>query len=340
MAPEETTTQTSLIRSGWPRPSAPQKHSTAKQPSLSARNYDPILPATTNLGAMSVQCASCEAKRWIREPASLCCCHGKVKLKPLGMPPEPLKTLYLGETSASKHFLQHTRRYNCAFNMTSFGCHEVRESESNPSFKIQGQICHKMGSLCPLPNEDPKFTQIYFVDNYDVQATYRLQHIPGLQKQIILDLQKQIILDLQKQIILDLQKQIILDLQSMLHTCNSYVQSFNTALEFKGTDDTFKLVINADQRPAGQHERRNNAPLCNEVAVLLFGEEHDKRDIVLRISDNNLARVSETHGGCATMALPHRRGVAIVGAPEQGSPPKAGIHASIYIYIYIYIYTM
>ena len=94
MAPEETTTQTSLTRSGWPRPSAPQKHSTAKQPSLSARKYDPTLPATTNLGAMSVQCASCEAKRWIREPASLCCYHGKVKLEPLGMPPEPLKTLY------------------------------------------------------------------------------------------------------------------------------------------------------------------------------------------------------------------------------------------------------
>ena len=94
MAPEETTTQTSLTRSGWPRPSAPQKHSTAKQPSLSARKYDPTIPATTNLGAMSVQCVSCEAKRWIGEPASLCCCHEKVKLEPLGMPPEPLKTLY------------------------------------------------------------------------------------------------------------------------------------------------------------------------------------------------------------------------------------------------------
>ena len=66
MAPEKTTTQMSLTRSGRPRPSAPQKHSTAKQPSLSARKYDPTLPATTYLDAMSVQCASCEAKRWIR----------------------------------------------------------------------------------------------------------------------------------------------------------------------------------------------------------------------------------------------------------------------------------
>ena len=139
MAPEETTTQTSLTRSGRPRPSAPQKHST--------------VPLQSNLPFQLANMTPLYLLPLTREPASLCCCHSKVKLEPLGMPPEPLKTLYLGETSASKHFLQHTRQYNCAFSMTSFGCHEVRKSGWNPSFKIQGQICHKMGSLCPLPNE-------------------------------------------------------------------------------------------------------------------------------------------------------------------------------------------
>ena len=47
-----------------------------------------------------------------------------------------------------------------------------------------------MGSLCPLPNEEPRFTQIYFVDDYEAQATWRMQTIPGLQKHIILDLQR------------------------------------------------------------------------------------------------------------------------------------------------------
>ena len=45
-----------------------------------------------------------------------------------------------------------------------------------------------MGSLCPLPNEEPKFTQIYFVDDYDVQAARHLQNIPSLQKHVVFDL--------------------------------------------------------------------------------------------------------------------------------------------------------
>lgn len=232
---------------------------------------DPARPATTSIGAMFLQCTFCQAKRWSDEPASLCCCNGRVKLDPLGVPPEPLKTLFLGETHASKHFLLNSRKYNCAFSLTSFGCHEVCEPGWNPTFKIQGQVCHRIGSLYPLPNEDPKFTQIYFVDNCDIQATYRLQLTSGLQKQTILDV------------------------QSMLHANHSYVHSFKTALELRGTDDTLKLVINADKRPTGQHERRFNAPLCKEVAVLMVGEEHGKRDIVLRRRDNSLETVRETH---------------------------------------------
>ena len=284
--PMQTDTSAAPNRPSLTRPrqaSTARQHSMAcstQQPSLAARRYDPSLPITTNLGSMSAQCTFCQAKRWALEPASLCCCNGKVQLDSLCNPPEPLKTLYLGETCESKHFLHHTRKYNSAFSMTSFGCQEVRESGWNPSFKIQGQVCHKIGSLCPLPNEKPKFTQIYFVDDYDVQAANRLQNIPGLQKHVVFDL------------------------QCMLHDYNSYVQSFKSALELSGSDTTCKLVINADHRPTGQHARRYNAPLCNEVAVVLVGEEHGKRDIVLRRRDNKLERVLETHRGYDCMQYP------------------------------------
>ena len=84
-----------------------------------------------------------------------------------------------------------------------------------------------MGSLCPLPNEEPKFTQIYFVDDYDVQAANRLQNIPSLQKHVVIDL------------------------QCMLHAYNSFVQSFESALELRGSDTTCMLVINAHHRTTG-----------------------------------------------------------------------------------------
>ena len=137
-----------------------------------------------------------------------------------------------------------------------------------------------MGSLCPLPNEEPKFTQIYFVDDYDVQAANRLQNIPSFQKHVVIDL------------------------QCMLHAYNSFVHSFESALELTGADTTCMLVINADHRTTGQHPRRYNAPLCNEVAVVLVGEEHGKRNIVVRRRDNKLENVVETHRGHDCMQYP------------------------------------
>ena len=56
-----------------------------------------------------------------------------------------------------------------------------------------------------------------------------------------------------------------------------------------------KVIIDADKRPSDEHERRFNASLCNEVGVLMLGEEHGKRDIVLRHNDESLQRVDETH---------------------------------------------
>ena len=32
-----------------------------------------------------------------------------------------------------------------------------------PTFRVQGQVYHTVGSLLPLPHEDPKFFQIYLM---------------------------------------------------------------------------------------------------------------------------------------------------------------------------------
>jgi hypothetical protein len=33
-----------------------------------------------------------------------------------------------------------------------------------PTIRIQGQPCHRIGSLLPLPGEAPKFAQLYIYD--------------------------------------------------------------------------------------------------------------------------------------------------------------------------------
>ena len=42
----------------------------------------------------------------------------------------------------------------------------------NPSFKIQGQVSHLIGSMFPTA-EFPKFAQIYFIDNQESEVQYR-----------------------------------------------------------------------------------------------------------------------------------------------------------------------
>ncbi|XP_034044527.1 uncharacterized protein LOC117526576 [Thalassophryne amazonica] len=99
------------------------------------------------------------------------------------------------------------------------------------------------------------------------------------------------------------QRDIIEELQTMLHETHPYVQSFKFALEQMQIPD-HKVVIKADRRPAGEHARRFNAPVNNEVAILMVGEEHGKRDIVLKQRDNILTTIKETHRSYDSLQYP------------------------------------
>ena len=76
---------------------------------------------------------------------------------------------------------------------------------------------------------------------------------------------------------------IVLKLQEMVNTHN---KSFKYALENAPSVD-FNILIDADKRPMGEHARRYNAPGCNEIAVIMAGDIHGKRDIVLKCRDTN-----------------------------------------------------
>ena len=74
-----------------------------------------------------------------------------------------------------------------------------------PTFKVQGQVYHRIGSMLLLLGEEPQFLQIYFIGDALVEAERRRCAVAGLK--------------------LD----IILPIQEMLHRTNSYVTSFKTA---------------------------------------------------------------------------------------------------------------
>ena len=124
--------------------------------SLRALHYQPDnFYNTTDIGTLSSQCVNCGALKFEKETDSLCCSKGKVQLDEFPCPQPFLQHLYEGIDSNGKHFLANIRKYNSAFQMTSFGCNGVSMAGFNPSFRIQGillaaSFLHKV-SLPNLP---------------------------------------------------------------------------------------------------------------------------------------------------------------------------------------------
>ncbi|CAG5025158.1 unnamed protein product [Parnassius apollo] len=98
-----------------------------------AFQYDPTAnysdDENLDIGPMTTICRYCNALKFKRETAGLCCASGKVKLDPLLTPPLTLKPLFDGSDPDSSHFLQHILEYNNCFCMTSFGANIIREGE-------------------------------------------------------------------------------------------------------------------------------------------------------------------------------------------------------------------
>ena len=69
--------------------------------------------------------------------------------------------------------------------MTSFGCNEVSRARFNPSFRIQGQAYHLIGSIVPTQGESHKFAQIYFIDDEDSEVATRSTIVDGLKPDVI-----------------------------------------------------------------------------------------------------------------------------------------------------------
>ncbi|GBN91745.1 hypothetical protein AVEN_912-1 [Araneus ventricosus] len=201
---------------------------------LEGFHYDPRKEYSKHekviIGGMNQICKYCSAKNYKCEPPGMCCCSGKVRLPALGTPPDLLLSYMSGTTSESKHFLKNIRRYNSCFQMTSFGASSiVGRSGFETTFKVQGQIYRKAGSLLPLPSENAKFLQTYFIGDEEKEVNQRCENISGVRRDIVLHLQR------------------------MFHENNQLIKTFKTALEDMPSDEC-KVVIRADKRSVGEHE--------------------------------------------------------------------------------------
>ena len=175
---------------------------------------------------LSSRCSNCGAFKFEKETDSLCCSKGKVQLDEFPRPWPFLQHLYEGIDSNGKHFLANICKYNSAFQMTSFDCNEVSVAGFNPSFRIQGQVYHLIGSIVPTQGESHKFAQIYFIDNKE------------------------------SAIVNGLKPDIIRCINQLLHQTNHYVELFKVAKKIFEQEDTptnVRIVTNETKRPSGEH---------------------------------------------------------------------------------------
>jgi len=164
--------------------------------------------------------------------------------------------------------------------MTSFGATgSVAHEGFSPTFRVQGQIYHLIGSLLPLPDAEPAFLQIYFMGDSSAQLDLRCNLFNGVQRGIIANFQE------------------------LFDRNNHLIRLFKTALERKTTDE-HRVAIRADRTPSGEHERRFNAPTETEVAIVIINNEYTRRDIVLQRRNQRLQRIDEIHPSYDALQYP------------------------------------
>ncbi|KAE9524196.1 hypothetical protein AGLY_015441 [Aphis glycines] len=221
------------------------------------------------IGGMNKVCQYCQALKFRNEAAGMCCASGKVVLSPLPAPPKPLLSLLTGNSDDSKLFLRKIRKFNSCFQMTSFGATKICDRASDgrnfeTTFKIQGQVYYKIGSLMPMPDNNPKFLQIYFMGDCDERVTTRCLYNFFKQAE---------------------ERAIVILLENFLEDHNQLIQLIKRVSP-RLQNDNYQIVIKADKVPLGEHAGRFNAPTVDEVAVIMVGDPVDKRSIKITRRDN------------------------------------------------------
>ncbi|GFT39740.1 helitron_like_N domain-containing protein [Nephila pilipes] len=178
--------------------------------------------------------------------------------------------------------------------MTSFGATEIVQNTNangqqyNSTFKIRGQVYHKIGSLLPMPNEPHKFLQIYFMGGEDsgsalanrVDARCGYNNLDSF-----------------------FARRIVSELNALLNEHNELLKIFKSHMH-KLESDNHTIVINPDKTPAGEHNRRFNAPVADDVAEIMVGDRTGAREIVIRRRNNNLQFIADTHRSYDALQYP------------------------------------
>ncbi|MCH79515.1 helicase-like protein, partial [Trifolium medium] len=250
---------------------------------------NPLLQEYHDVGNAVWECMHCGACMWYQERKckskdtlnpefQLCCRNDKIQLPLLKAPPHLLQHLLFNSSSPdSKHFQAKIRMYNSMFSFTSPGMNlhdQVNRAGGPPTMRLQGQPCHRIGSMLPEIGEIPKYAQLYIYDTEN-EIQNRIDNFRNNK---------------------DINKEIVTNLVKMLDDHNVLAKGFRMARDIlkDGQVHNLKLKLISERTTDG---RIYNQPTVSEVAALIVGDvdSGEKRDIILHERNGQLQRIDEFH---------------------------------------------
>ncbi|XP_021975391.1 uncharacterized protein LOC110870521 [Helianthus annuus] len=201
-----------------------------------------------------------------------CCKGGRVKFPP---PNHPLSAFV--DLFGRPDFLANIRAYNSMFSMTSFGG-KVDDSVNIGSapyvFKIEGQVYHSLGSLCPTDNESPRFLQMYIYDTNN-EIVNRLRFFDGTIRS-------------------QLSANVVSTILTALDECNELVRLFRNARDLTLSSNLPSFSIRLyNSYNCLSYDRPG--PDCIGAIVTDQDPSADGYDIVIRHKTTGLQRISNLH---------------------------------------------
>ncbi|RPA74739.1 hypothetical protein BJ508DRAFT_197619, partial [Ascobolus immersus RN42] len=162
--------------------------------------------------------------------------------------------------STGRNFRSMIRGYNNALAFASIKCtpdNSVTFSQGGGvyTFRVSGDIQHRIGSLIPSNSVQPNFSQVYFVDGAKEATSTSF---------------------IEPMMFSGLSKEILTLLRRVLFEHNPYAQRFRQIgmeyLQRQATDyyATMRLKL-VEER--GYDKRRYNVPTADEVAAIIPGDE-------------------------------------------------------------------
>ncbi|CAJ2632102.1 unnamed protein product [Trifolium pratense] len=143
-----------------------------------------------------------------------------------------------------------------------------------PTLRIQGQVCHRIGSMLPVEGQPPKFAQLYIYDTEN-EIKNRM-HIFRDNK--------------------ELDENIVRKLKVMLDEHNVHAKSFRMARHTLQNNffQELKFKLISERTTDG---RIYNKPTVSEVAALIVGDIDSaaERDIIMHKRSGHLQRINEFH---------------------------------------------